>query len=71
MDIEAYGDSDEIGQAAGGVATETLPGDEPVDICQVKKGEKGISHFITEHITPFYERRWGGFLRDLKTTRII
>ncbi|MCH0598684.1 enhanced serine sensitivity protein SseB, partial [Klebsiella pneumoniae] len=33
--------------------------------------EKGISHFITEHITPFYERRWGGFLRDLKTNRII
>jgi hypothetical protein len=53
------------------VATDTLPGDEPIDICQVKKGEKGISHFITEHITPFYERRWGGFLRDLKTTRII
>ena len=41
------------------------------DICQVVEGEKGISHFITEHITPFYERRWGGFLRDLKTNRII
>ena len=53
------------------MATDTLPGDEPIDICQVTKGEKGISHFITEHITPFYERRWGGFLRDLKTNRII
>jgi len=69
--IEADGDIDEIIQAAGSVATDTLPGDEPIDICQVKKGEKGISHFITEHITPFYERRWGGFLRDLKTNRII
>ncbi len=69
--IEADGDVDEIIQAAGSVATDTLPGDEPIDICQVKKGEKGISHFITEHITPFYERRWGGFLRDLKTNRII
>ncbi|WP_432224181.1 enhanced serine sensitivity protein SseB [Enterobacter wuhouensis] len=69
--IEADGDIEEIIHAAGSVATDTLPGDEPIDICQVKKGEKGISHFITEHITPFYERRWGGFLRDLKTNRII
>lgn len=69
--IEADGDIDEIIQAAGSVATDTLPGDEPIDICQVKNGEKGISHFITEHIPPVYERRWGGFLRDLKTTRII
>ncbi len=69
--IEADGDIDDIIQAAGSVATDTLPGDEPIDICQVTKGEKGISHFITEHITPFYERRWGGFLRDLKTNRII
>ena len=58
-------------QATGSVATDTLPGDEPIDICQVKKGEKGISHFITEHIAPFYERRWGGFLRDFKQNRII
>ncbi|QKN37145.1 enhanced serine sensitivity protein SseB [Escherichia coli] len=69
--IEADGDIEEIIQAAGSVATDTLPGDEPIDICQVKKGEKGISHFITEHIAPFYERRWGGFLRDFKQNRII
>ncbi|HAY2212860.1 protein SseB, partial [Escherichia coli] len=23
------------------------------------------------HIVPFYERRWGGFLRDFKQNRII
>ena len=69
--IEADGDIEEIIQATGSVATDTLPGDEPIDICQVKKGEKGISHFITEHIAPFYERRWGGFLRDFKQHRII
>ncbi|EES5370016.1 enhanced serine sensitivity protein SseB [Escherichia coli] len=69
--IEADGDIEEIIQVAGSVATDTLPGDEPIDICQVKKGEKGISHFITEHIAPFYERRWGGFLRDFKQNRII
>lgn len=69
--IEADGDIEEIIHAAGSVATDTLLGDEPIDICQVRKGEQGISHFITEHITPFYERRWGGFLRDFKQDRII
>jgi hypothetical protein len=54
--IEAEGDIEEIIQAAGSVATDTLPGDEPIDICQVVEGEKGISHFMIAHITPFYER---------------
>jgi len=69
--IEAEGDIEEIIHAAGSVATDTLPGDEPIDICQVAEGEKGISHFMLAHITPFYERRWGSFLRDFKTNRII
>lgn len=69
--IEADGDIEEIIHAAGSVATDTLPGDEPIDICQVVEGEKGISHFMMAHITPFYERRWGSFLRDFKQNRII
>lgn len=72
--IEADGEDGEIEEiihAAGNVAADTLPSDEPIDICQVRKGEQGISHFITEHIAPFYERRWGGFLRDFKQNRII
>lgn len=69
--IEAEGDIEEIIHAAGSVATDTVPGDEPIDICQVAEGEKGISHFMLAHITPFYERRWGSFLRDFKTNRII
>ena len=69
--IEAEGDIEEVIQAAGSVATDTLPGDEPVDICQVVEGEKGISHFMIAHITPFYEKRWGSFLRDFKQNRII
>ncbi|AST70403.1 enhanced serine sensitivity protein SseB [Kosakonia cowanii] len=69
--IEAEGDIEEIIHAAGSVATDTLPGDEPIDICQVAEGEKGISHFMLAHITPFYERRWGSFLRDFKANRII
>ncbi|WP_312982929.1 enhanced serine sensitivity protein SseB [Atlantibacter sp.] len=69
--IEAIGDIDAIIQATGSVATDTLPGDEPIDICLVTEGEKGVSHFIMAHVTPFYERRWGSFLRDFKTNRII
>ncbi|WP_312743262.1 enhanced serine sensitivity protein SseB [Cedecea neteri] len=69
--IEADGDIEAIIRQAGSVATDTLPGDEPVDICQVVEGEKGISHFMIAHITPFYERRWGSFLRDFKQNRII
>lgn len=69
--IEAEGDIESVIEAAGSVAMDTLPGDEPVDICQVVKGEHGVSHFMIAHITPFYERRWGSFLRDLKNNRII
>lgn len=64
--IEADSDIDAIIRAAGSVATDTLLEDEPVDICQIVDGEKGISHFFTAHITPFYERRWGSFLREFK-----
>ncbi|MEG9540343.1 enhanced serine sensitivity protein SseB C-terminal domain-containing protein, partial [Pantoea piersonii] len=51
---------------------DTLPDDAPIDICEVVADEKGVSHFFTAHITPFYERRWGSFLRDFKgSPRII
>ncbi|STV35483.1 enhanced serine sensitivity protein SseB [Klebsiella pneumoniae subsp. rhinoscleromatis] len=69
--IEAEGDIEAIIQTTGSVATDTLPGDEPIDICQVVEGKKGISHFMIAHITPFYEKRWGSFLRDFKQNRII
>lgn len=69
--IEAEGDIETVIHAAGSVATDTLPGDEPVDICQVVDGEKGISHVMIAHLTPFYERRWGSFLRDFKHNRIL
>ena len=68
--IEAESNIEAIIQAAGSVATDTLLEDEPVDICQVVEGEKGISHFFTAHITPFYERRWGSFLRDFKVVNL-
>ncbi|MBV4367957.1 enhanced serine sensitivity protein SseB [Erwinia sp. BNK-24-b] len=68
--IEADSDIDAIIQAAGSVATDTLLEDEPVDICEVVENDN-IGHFFTAHITPFYERRWGSFLRSLKQDRII
>jgi len=68
--IEADSDIETIIQAAGSVATDTLPEDEPVDICEVVDNDN-ISHFFTAHITPFYERRWGSFLRSLKQDRIL
>jgi hypothetical protein len=69
--IEAEGELESIIQAAGSVAIDTLPGDEPVDICQVQEGQGGISHFMIAHLAPFYERRWGSFLRDFKDRRIL
>lgn len=68
--IEADSDIETIIQAAGSVATDTLLEDEPVDICEVVDNDS-ISHFFTAHITPFYERRWGSFLRSLKQDRIL
>lgn len=68
--IEADGDIENIIQAAGSVATDTLLEDGPVDICEVVDNDN-ISHFFTAHITPFYERRWGSFLRSLKQDRIL
>lgn len=69
--IEADSDIEAIIQAAGSVATDTLPDDAPIDICEVVAEDRGISHFFTAHITPFYERRWGSFLRDFKGSQRI
>lgn len=51
--------------AVGQVATDTAPDDEPVDICLIGEHEPGISHYFTRHITPFYERKWGSWLRNM------
>lgn len=68
--IEADGDIEQIIQAAGSAATEAMDDDEAVDICQVYADDSGISHFMIAHIPPFYQRRWGSFLRDFQS-RII
>lgn len=68
--IEADGDIEAIIRAAGSVATDTVLGDEPIDICQIVAEDKGVSHFFTAHLKPFYERRWGSFMRDFKVVNV-
>ncbi|EPL9571750.1 enhanced serine sensitivity protein SseB C-terminal domain-containing protein [Providencia rettgeri] len=55
---------DTIIHEAGTLACEYLNDDESIDFCVVNEHEKGISHFITQHVQPFYQRRLGSFLRD-------
>ncbi|WP_369310677.1 enhanced serine sensitivity protein SseB C-terminal domain-containing protein [Providencia rettgeri] len=55
---------DTIIHEAGTLACEYLNDDESIDFCVVDEHEKGISHFITQHVQPFYQRRLGSFLRD-------
>ncbi|CAI1120696.1 enhanced serine sensitivity protein SseB [Serratia ficaria] len=50
---------------AGGVASETAPNDEPVDFCLVSEKERGVSHYLITHTQPFYQRRWGSWLRNI------
>ncbi|SUC36116.1 enhanced serine sensitivity protein SseB [Providencia rustigianii] len=55
---------DEIIHQAGSIACEYIDDDESIDFCIVNDEETGISHFITKHVAPFYQRRLGSFLRD-------
>ncbi|KAA8995723.1 enhanced serine sensitivity protein SseB [Affinibrenneria salicis] len=67
--IEVEGDEAEVEsaiRAAGSVASDTVTDNKPVDLCRVVEGEEGISHYFIQHTTPFYERKWGSFLRDYK-----
>lgn len=64
--LECDRDEDAAIQAVGRVATDTAPDDLPVDLCLVGEDEPGISHYFIRHIAPFYERRWGSWLRDVK-----
>ncbi|CRL45949.1 enhanced serine sensitivity protein SseB [Sodalis glossinidius str. 'morsitans'] len=64
--LECDSDAEEAIQETGQVATDTAPDALPVDICLVEEGEAGISHYFLHHITPFYERRWGSWLRSVK-----
>ncbi|MFI8416609.1 enhanced serine sensitivity protein SseB [Serratia sp. NPDC078593] len=66
--LEADGEPAEIEaliHEAGSVASETLADDEPVDFCIVSEQERGVSHYLITHTQPFYQRRWGSWLRNI------
>lgn len=66
--IEMDGSPQEIEalvQEAGAVASETAPEGEPVDVCLVNEQERGISHYLIKHMPPFYQRKWGSWLRNI------
>lgn len=59
------GDIEALINEAGSVASETAPNDEPVDFCLVSEKEPGVSHYLITHTQPFYQRRWGSWLRNI------
>ncbi len=66
--IEADGSEAEVDaliREAGNVASETSPDDKPVDFCIVNEKERGLSHYLVSHTQPFYQRKWGSWLRNI------
>ncbi|MBG2874128.1 enhanced serine sensitivity protein SseB C-terminal domain-containing protein [Proteus alimentorum] len=64
--LEITGEEDVIAQIlpqAAESAFEYLDEGQSLDFCFVNKDEKGVSHFMIHHISPFYQRKLGGFLR--------
>ncbi|KEY57035.1 enhanced serine sensitivity protein SseB [Serratia sp. DD3] len=57
-------DIDALISEAGMVASETAPNDDPVDFCLVEENARGVSHYLVNHTQPFYQRRWGSWLRN-------
>lgn len=49
----------------GNLACEVTPEGEPIDICLVNEQEPGISHYLITHMPPFYQRKWGSWLRNI------
>ncbi|CAK9885632.1 MAG: hypothetical protein XXXJIFNMEKO3_02038 [Candidatus Erwinia impunctatus] len=51
-------------QQVGELAVSFMPDDEAVDVYLMGDESTGIDHLIMTHLTPFYQRRWGSFLRE-------
>lgn len=62
--IEADGDIEKVIREAGNVASDTIPGNEPVDLYRVNENDAGISQYFINQTEPFYEKRWGGKLKS-------
>ena len=64
--LEITGEENIIAQIlpqAAEAAIEHREEGQSLDFCFVNKDEQGVSHFMTHHVTPFYQRKLGGFLR--------
>ncbi|MEZ2793227.1 enhanced serine sensitivity protein SseB C-terminal domain-containing protein [Proteus terrae] len=64
--LEITGEEEAIAQIlpqAAESAFEHLEEGQSLDFCFVDKDEKGVSHFMIHHVSPFYQRKLGGFLR--------
>ncbi len=64
--LEITGEENIIAQIlpqAAEAAFEHLEEGQSLDFCFVNKDDQGVSHFMTHHVTPFYQRKLGGFLR--------
>ncbi|TKI06746.1 enhanced serine sensitivity protein SseB [Martelella alba] len=64
--LECDDNAEAIIDAVGQVATDTAADGKPVDLCLVAQNEPGISHYFLHHAAPFYERKWGSWLEDLR-----
>lgn len=53
-------------QQTGNVAIDVLLEHQEVDVCVLDPAMAGLSHLFIAHFTPFYQRRWGSFLRDIQ-----
>ena len=63
--IDADGDVERLLREAGGVAADTAPNREPVDVHRIQAGDNGLSDHFLKHVGPFYKRSFGAKLRDL------
>ena len=64
--LEITGEEETIAELlpqAAESAFEHLEEGQSIDFCFVNKDEKGVSHFMIHHVSPFYQRKLGGFLR--------
>lgn len=70
--LEAQGDIATLIQSTGEIAVTWLAEGESIEVCLIDANDPGLGHYFTAHFTPFYQRRWGSFLRDSQITgRII
>lgn len=60
--VEAKGDVENIMRMAAEVATAVAPEGEPVGLYRIGADDGGISEYLVNETTPFYERSWGARL---------